>query len=177
MLITALSVTTLLALSACSSGETSKEATKNTLEPGMTILPGSIESEKVNDLPEKCEEAVKPLRGLMEKYDSGLEITDAADNAKLTDLMNAAAGECKDDYTRFYNQELLGWLNAEPGKVPAASATTVKSTDDAEKEKDAEESTKSDTATDDTTVPADTKSRTTSSVASDDTEPKTTVAD
>jgi hypothetical protein len=134
MLITAISVTSLLALSGCSSGDSSKDATKNTLEPGMTILPGTIESEKVNDLPAECEEAVEPLRGLMEKYDSGLEITDSADNAKLTDLMNAAAGECKDDYTRFYNQELLGWLNAEPSKVPSAPATTAKSTEDVEQD-------------------------------------------
>jgi hypothetical protein len=126
-LVTASVLVSLIALGACSDSEPAgKEgASKNTLAPGMTILPGSIESQKVTDLPEACDDAVAPLRALMGKYDSGLEITDAADNTKLTDMMTTAATECEDEYKRFYEGELLGWLNAEPSTVPVAPAPTT----------------------------------------------------
>ena len=158
-IVTASILVSLVALGACSSSEPdAKEASKNTLAPGMTILPGTIESKKVTDLTKECDAAVTPLRALMDKYDSGLEITDAADNTKLTDMMTTAATECADEYKRFYDEELLGWLNAEPSTIDVAPTPTAPTTPT--------ESGPS-TKTPDTKKPADGKSTTTSSTMVD----------
>lgn len=82
-----------------------------TLPVGSSIAPGSIDSTTLSDLTSACADAVTPMRELMERYESGLVITSEEDNTALNDALRSARDGCGEEFTRFYNDEVLGWLN------------------------------------------------------------------
>jgi len=136
----AVSLFTVLALSACSGGskttddakvETSTNSTdvnqpavelapeveakkdQANVQPGEAVVPGSIASNKVENLSEACAAAIQPARDLQGKYNSGLAITDEADIKKINEVLSNAPVACSpEEYATWYYDEFVGWQNA-----------------------------------------------------------------
>jgi hypothetical protein len=130
--VTALAVTGLL-LTACSGGSSSNEdgtggassgdqttttvderVTPPTLPAGQEIATGSIES-TIQELDQECADAIQPIRDLQKKYQSALEQMEDADLSQLNDALSAGFASCSaDDWSRYQELELKGWLYATP---------------------------------------------------------------
>lgn len=79
---------------------------------GQIIIPGSIES-NTQELGAACTAAVKPLRDIMAKYESGFAVPVAEKGAMVNELNKARTTCEKDsaqDWADFYANEFAGWL-------------------------------------------------------------------
>jgi hypothetical protein len=114
-------------LTACSSGnkesdETTKEAApavtvdetlkdQLTVGEGEAILPGTIESNRQDNLSAECETAVAPIREIMAKGNA-LSLG-VADNDKASKLLSEAEALCgAQEYTDFFTKEYMGWFTS-----------------------------------------------------------------
>lgn len=136
--ITALAAAGLL-LSACSGGndnnategDASGEGTETTvvdervtpptLPAGQAVELGSIES-VIQELDQACADAVQPIRDLQKSYQSALELTDE-DLPKLNGALSEGFANCSsEEWNRYQQLELQGWLNAVPSDEAIAEA-------------------------------------------------------
>lgn len=79
---------------------------------GQAIVPGSIPTETQEDLSATCEEAVTPIRDIMESV-SGLAAT-PDQLAEAGDLRANAEEVCDpQEYADWYTKEFVGWLYQE----------------------------------------------------------------
>jgi hypothetical protein len=124
LIITSLALTGLF-LAGCSGDSGDKDAVDQstttvdtrvvppTLPPGEIIELGSVES-AIQELDKGCADALQPIRDLQKKYQSGLELTDK-DRPAFNDALSDGFGACSsDDWSRFQELELRGWMNAVP---------------------------------------------------------------
>jgi hypothetical protein len=94
--------------------------TPPTLAPGSQIALGEFESVE-QELDVACEAALKPIRDLEAKYQSGLDMTDD-DRPAFNDALSKGLKDCSDEeWSRFQELELKGWMNA----VPAGAVNTA----------------------------------------------------
>lgn len=124
-LITGIAVASMLILGACGGsskdGESSEttvdtRVTPPTIAAGTQIELGSVASE-IQEVSEKCAEALQPIRDLEKKFQSGLELRDPADLKSFNDSLSEGFKACSpEEWERFQQKELTGWMNAVPSQ-------------------------------------------------------------
>ena len=77
--------------------------------PSTNPEPGSIESVR-QDLSDDCDAAVSSMRDLMERYESVLDVP--YDGTYDEAFQAAKAGCGAEEFRRFHDRELLGWIYA-----------------------------------------------------------------
>lgn len=117
----ALCALSLLALGLAGCSSSSQEAGQEGKQesPGATFAVGELVPPggpvEVQELPDACDTAVAGLRGLMGRYRNGYQIDPAA-SAELNEGLGQARQGCTpEDFQRFYDRELNGWLSPAPG--------------------------------------------------------------
>jgi len=125
-----------VALAACSSSGTSSEPELDvdgevevveqevdtalvppTIAPGSQLALGELDSVK-QELSSGCEQALAPIRDLSQTYSSGLEMNDN-DRESFNAALSSGFAACDaDEWERFQQLELRGWMNAVPGESP-----------------------------------------------------------
>lgn len=122
--ITGIAVASMLVLGACSNNNdaSSSESTVDTrvtpptIAAGTQIELGSVTSE-IQEVSVECAEALQPIRDLEKKFQSGLELRAAADLKSFNDSLSAGFKACSpDEWDRFQQKELTGWMNAVPSQ-------------------------------------------------------------
>lgn len=125
-LITGIALASMLVLGACgnSNDEAANDGSETTVDTRVTpptiaagtqIELGSVTSE-IQEVSDKCAQVLQPIRDLEKKYQSGLELTDA-DRPAFNEALNKGFTECTpEEWTRFQELELKGWMNAVPSQ-------------------------------------------------------------
>lgn len=85
-----------------------------TIAPGSQVALGELDSVR-QDLDPACESAIGPIRDLTDTYASGLEMGDDDRETFNAALANGFGACDTDDWERFQQLELRGWMNAVPG--------------------------------------------------------------
>lgn len=78
--------------------------------PGSAVIPGSIESVRVEDLSSGCAEGVSAMRELIDSFDSVRQVPpDGTFEAARAAGQSACTAQ---EWSDFYTKELAGWIYA-----------------------------------------------------------------
>lgn len=78
--------------------------------PGSAVIPGSIESIRVEDLSATCSAGVSDLRDLMDRFES---VRQVPPDGTFESARAAGQTECSaQEWSDFYTKELAGWIYA-----------------------------------------------------------------
>lgn len=87
-------------------------ARKLDVAPGSAVIPGSIESVRVEDLSSACAAGAEPMRLLMAEYASVRQVP--ADGTYEAARRSAIEACTDQEWSDFYTREVAGWIHAAP---------------------------------------------------------------